>query len=107
MVSRTMSPQTFRSGPQFTFDTTTHMMGADRAGVMLLGNGRKPGDNQSMCKHCEELLVDLVNGRAYGYRPVQVDSEGSIRWRRRTRDRCIRGRRMFVMSTMMMMMTMI
>jgi len=36
----------------------------------------------------EELFVDFMNGDAHGYGPVQVDSEGSLRWRRRKRYCC-------------------
>jgi hypothetical protein len=46
----------------------------------------------------EELFVDFMKGDAHGYGPVQVDSEGSLRWRRRRkRNCCRRGRRRIVM----------
>jgi hypothetical protein len=46
----------------------------------------------------KELFVDFMNGDAHGYGPVQVDSEGSLRWRRRRkRNCCRRGRRRIVM----------
>jgi hypothetical protein len=97
--------------PHSTFDATTYIMGGDRGGGILLGNGCKPvcssheeGDHQLRCKSCKELFVNFVNGEAHGYGPVQVDSEGSIRWRRRKRDFCRRGRRRSVMMTAMMMM---
>ena len=49
--------------PHSTFDTATRT---------------KEGDS----------VFDVVNGEAHGYGPVQVDSEGSIRWRRRKRYLC-------------------
>jgi len=60
--------------PHSTFDTATRT---------------KEGDS----------VFDVVNGEAHGYGPVQVDSEGSIRWRRRKRYLCQRGRRRCVMMT--------
>ena len=70
------------------------------------GNYGDNDDNNDNNKRCEELFFDFVNGEAHGYGPVQVDSEGSIRWRRQKRDCCRQWRRRFVMMMAMMMMMM-
>jgi hypothetical protein len=52
------------------------------------GNHRDNEDNNNNNKRCEELFVDFVNGEAHGYGPAQVDSEGSLRWRRQKQYCC-------------------